>query len=369
MGLARDEKEPGWWGRPERLTAPRLHVEALERRELPGVVVSPIGAVAAVQELIGAGVTVSNVVFTGDPSALGLFTNGAGVVGFERGIILSSGMATIAQGPNTSNGAGTGFGLPGDPDLTNQAGAPTFDAAILEFDFVTAGNRLTFQYVFGSEEYNEFVGSFNDVFAFFLNGQNVALLPNGQVVSVNNVNLGANAQFYRNNELPNATIDTELDGLTTVLTVEVPVTPGVRNHIKLAIADANDDILDSAVFIASGSFASPGVFRGRIFYPFRYIYDPTTDTYRGNLTIANTAAEPAFGPLHLLFNRLPDGVALLNASGQTSQGKPFLTVPGQNLAPGATVRVAVVLSNSQLAYLSTFFEGYPILVVQGSPPT
>ncbi len=53
-------------------------------------------------------------------------------------------------------------------------------------------------------------------------------------------------------------LNTQLDGLTTVLSFIAPVNPGVQNTLVLAIADAGDTILDSAVFIAGGSFAAPG---------------------------------------------------------------------------------------------------------------
>jgi hypothetical protein len=45
-------------------------------------------------------------------------------------------------------------------------------------------------------------------------------------------------------------------GLTTVLSVTVPVNPGVTNHIKLAIADSGDCNLDSNVFLQANSFTS-----------------------------------------------------------------------------------------------------------------
>ena len=52
---------------------------------------------------------------------------------------------------------------------------------------------------------------------------------------------------------PCANIDIEYDGLTVVLTVSTPVNPGT-NHIKLAIADSGDSILDSSVFLGAESF-------------------------------------------------------------------------------------------------------------------
>jgi hypothetical protein len=54
----------------------------------------------------------------------------------------------------------------------------TFDATVLEFDFVPTFSTVQFQYVFSSEEYSDFSNtSFNDVFAFFVNGVNIAVVP------------------------------------------------------------------------------------------------------------------------------------------------------------------------------------------------
>ena len=72
----------------------------------------------------------------------------------------------------------TDFGLPGDPDLTMLSGNPTFDATVLEFDFVPQFSTVQFKYVFSSEEYSDYSNTpFNDVFAFYINGVNAALVP------------------------------------------------------------------------------------------------------------------------------------------------------------------------------------------------
>lgn len=221
------------------------------------------------QSLVGGSVQVSNVTYTGASIAGGTFGGGAGIIGFDTGILLSNGDIANVIGPNTSNGISAENGTAGDPDL-DQLVAPdvTHDAAVLQFDFVPQGNNVTFDYVFASDEYNEFVYSFNDVFAFYVNGQNVALVPGtNEYVGINTVNggnpFGVNAhhpEFYRNNSRDDpgpSTINTEMDGLTTVLSVNAPVTPGVTNHIKLAIADTADFALDSNVFIRAGSFVVP----------------------------------------------------------------------------------------------------------------
>ena len=218
--------------------------------------------------LLGEGVTVSNVVYSGANVAAGNFSGGTGIIGFESGIILSSGDIASVVGPNTADGTTTNNGMPGDADLnTLIPGYTTNDAAVLEFDFVSSSDVVTFEYVFGSEEYNEYVYSpYNDVFGFFINGVNAALIPGTTTpVAINNVNGGnpystnpSNPEYYRNNDLDDGggSINTELDGLTTVLRVTVKVTPGETNHIKLAIADAGDFILDSDVFIKAESFTA-----------------------------------------------------------------------------------------------------------------
>ncbi|HEX6596158.1 MAG TPA: choice-of-anchor L domain-containing protein [Acidimicrobiales bacterium] len=230
-------------------------------------IASGLTAASLASALTGPGVTVSNAVYTGASTAAGTFTGGAGIIGFDSGIILSSGQVATVVGPNTSDGATTNQGTPGDADL-NALVAPrtTNDAAVLTFNFVPNASKVFFDYVFSSEEYNEFVNSsFDDVFGFFVNGVNCATVG-GQRVSINTINNGnpfgsnpkSNPHLYRNNDLQDGggSIDTEMDGLTVVLTCEANVNPGVTNTMKLAIADTSDSSLDSNVFIKAGSLTT-----------------------------------------------------------------------------------------------------------------
>ena len=220
-------------------------------------------ATAMVESLLGAdsGITISNATYTGATAASGYFTDG-GVVGMDSGIILTSGKASNFNGTtNTSDGITGSNYLAGDADLNSLIpGYSTNDATVLEFDFVVENaTSAYFSYVFGSEEYNEYVGSsFNDVFGFFLNGTNVALIPGtSTAVSINNVNNSSNSDYFIDND-PTGGYDyaTELDGFTTKLTVSMTgLTTGETYHIKLAIADAGDYILDSAVLIEAGSLS------------------------------------------------------------------------------------------------------------------
>ena len=233
-----------------------------------------VTAATLVEELVGTGVSTSNETYS-DPSALhaaGLFSGGADIIGFESGVLLTSGDVVNVVGPNTFDASGRDNGVGGDADLDVLADATTLDATVLEFNFVPADTTVTFRYAFGSDEYNEFVQSgFNDVFGFFVNDVNCAAVPGTTTpVSIDTINGGnpfgenaSNPDLYRNNDLEDGggTINTELDGLTVVLTCTADVNPDVPNHVKLAIADVGDGGYDSAVFLEAGSFSSEPVTR------------------------------------------------------------------------------------------------------------
>jgi hypothetical protein len=222
------------------------------------------------QNLAGAGVTVSNVSYTGAPAAVGAFAGGTGIIGFENGVVLGSGAVASVVGPNVEDYKTTRNGTHGDPDLDALVGGSTADAAVLEFDVVPNANMLTFSYVFSSDEYSEFVSEgvtnrFNDVFAFYVNGRNCAMVPGtSDPVSVNTINGGnppvvaKHPELYRDNDPSDRIppINTEMDGLTVVLTCVASVNAGLANHVKLAIADRSDGALDSNVFLQQGSFTS-----------------------------------------------------------------------------------------------------------------
>ncbi|MGH2401399.1 MAG: choice-of-anchor L domain-containing protein, partial [Candidatus Limnocylindria bacterium] len=219
-----------------------------------------------VSALVGAGVTTSNVTYVGAESAAGTFSGGDPAIGFNSGIILSSGEIAGVVGPNADDATTTQQGTAGDTDLDTLSAVTTFDAAVLEFDFVPDADEIFFSYVFSSEEYNEYVNSaFNDVFGFFVNGTNCATVEGGDPVTINTINngnpLGTDAthpELYRNNDLDDGggSIETEMDGLTVVLTCSAAVNAGGTNHMKLAIADGSDDVLDSNVFLQAGSFST-----------------------------------------------------------------------------------------------------------------
>jgi len=228
------------------------------------------------QNLLGKGVTISNVAYNGSASASGYFEGGMDAgIGIESGVVLTTGEASsLNTSENVSPYTSSDNGGSGDSDLaTLIPGYGTFDATVLEFDFVSTGDSAYFNYVFASEEYNEWVASdFNDVFGFFIDDANYALMPGTDtLVSIDTVNNGANAEYYNDNaglpifnsygefirfdELPS--LPFAYDGFTDVLTTSITgLTPGETYHIRLAIADAGDQFLDSGVFLQAGTFSN-----------------------------------------------------------------------------------------------------------------
>jgi hypothetical protein len=224
---------------------------------------SAISPQDAAKALVGTGIKASNAKYTGSANSIGTFSgfDGKNGIGIDSGVALSSGSldqedgrTSAILGPNDTTSSGS-MGSKGDKELTKIAGDETHDAAVLEFDFKASTSKVRFSYVFGSEEYPEYVGStYNDVFALDINGKNCALIPgSNDAVTINNVNAKKNSKYFRNNYDNTDKYNTQLDGLTKVLKCNATVTPGAKNHIKLAIADTSDSIFDSAVLIKAKS--------------------------------------------------------------------------------------------------------------------
>ena len=207
-----------------------------------------------------------NVEFVGSHDARGIFYSKDTPIPLEEGILLSTGQAISAQGPNKGSGYSTSNRVAGDKDLHFLAQFKTYDATYISFEFKATHDLIRFNYVFASEEYPEYVGStFNDVFGFFLTDletgeiTNLAVLPGSETpITVNNINQKAHANFYIENktgkEASKALI--EFDGLTQPLIAFSEVIVGRNYAIKIAIADVGDDAYDSGVFLQGKSFVS-----------------------------------------------------------------------------------------------------------------
>lgn len=230
--------------------------------------------------LLGNDITASNIKFNGSTvlantimDQVAAFSNGENTnIGLNSGILLTTGNASIAVGPNNQAGASL---LPasqsmGDPDLAMLTTGVVKNTSIIEFDFVPIGQNLRLNFVFASEEYLEFVNTnHSDVFGFFISGpgisgpfsgnaQNIAVLPNSTVpITIDTVNHLVNSGFYNNNgtgATPLVNTSIEYDGFLKVIAAIANVQCGQTYHIKLAIANMGDNLFDSAVFIEANSF-------------------------------------------------------------------------------------------------------------------
>ena len=247
--------------------------------------------------LLGDDLNTSNYTSVGFANGIGYFDGFNSNIGFDEGVVLSTGGIEFV-----SNGFGAGSGVSGDSDLELALNAINLNwnvnnVTVLEFDFVAESESVAFNYVFGSSEYTSYTCTqYNDIFGFFLsgpgiegpysnNGINLAYIPDpnnpGQYtttpVAVNTVNSGSptgggnaqtcadidpNWQDYSVYWIDNSAQTTVfgINGFTTPFVAEYNgLVCGETYHIKLAIADASDSALNSAVFIEANSFVSPSV--------------------------------------------------------------------------------------------------------------
>lgn len=252
------------------------------------IVTPDSNAVQVVNDFILSGVTATNVVYTGANNSLGTFNNGGITnLGMTDGLAMTTGTFGpdgVGIGSPVSMFASYMNGTAGDSLLnTLVSGSQTYDASVLEFDLVPAGNVLEFQYVFASEEYPEFVASaFNDIFGFFIDGpnpsggnyvaENIAQIPSGGgVVSINNVNAVQNSSFFVDNQSLGG-ISIVFDGFTTVLVAQVYVSASSNYHLKMVVSDVSDGIYDSGIFMKAQSMKS-------------YIYTGIKETIKTTSTI------------------------------------------------------------------------------------
>ncbi|PTX58037.1 Hint domain-containing protein [Litoreibacter ponti] len=232
--------------------------------------------------IFGSGATVVSADYDGWSQSSGIYTNGDTVAPDltpgDTGVILSTGRArdvTNSSGNgngNGNNGNGNGNqggaeanqstntstntpGVNNDADFNALAGTNTYDASILEVDFIPDGDTLSIQFVYSSEEYPEFVNSiYNDLVGVWVNGAPVSLAVGDGDSSITNISDVNNFNLYNDNT--NDAFNTEMDGFTATLTLTLNVNPGVVNSIKIGIADVSDSAYDSNLLIAAGSIQS-----------------------------------------------------------------------------------------------------------------
>ncbi|MBA9072335.1 gliding motility-associated-like protein [Flavobacterium gossypii] len=210
--------------------------------------------------------------FASGQQSYGYFNAGSSTFPFADGIVLSTGRAVAAQGPNSSLlDDGQGMDWPGDTDLEAALEINnSINATILEFDFIPLGNKISFDYILSSEEYHDNAPCrYSDGFAFLLKEvggtggyKNLAVVPGTTIpVKVTSVHpeIGGNGGCEAQNEEYFGAFNgfehpTNFNGQTVALTALSDVTPGVLYHIKLVVADEGNYRYDSAIFLGGGSF-------------------------------------------------------------------------------------------------------------------
>lgn len=226
-------------------------------------------------------ITISNVSFTGVPESYAFFDSGEPtetILGVGAGIFIGSGFAEGAIGPNTAAGYSGQTGGDSDDDLSMLATNQSLDASVITFELTASSELLLdFNYVFGSEEYCEYVNSgFNDVFGFFVSGPgitgpftndavNIATVPGAaDYVGINSINHEMNSNLFLPNSesCNNVALDPEnlqYDGFTTPLAASFLAMAGETYQIRLGVSDIGDGIFDSGVFLSFNSLSMDSV--------------------------------------------------------------------------------------------------------------
>lgn len=183
------------------------------------------------------------------------FAGGGGgdALSLDDGVYLTTGLGTFDTTTNTNNNANTSTGTGAHQPLVDLAAAnglnqSHFDSNVLSFDFTLddpTANSVSASFLFATDEFP--TQSVTDIMGVFVNGQNFAFFPNGDLVSNQS---GDPNMFFNNNAVGTGNYAIEWNGLTSVFTVTgLANGGGAVNTFSLAIADTNDTIYDSSVFL------------------------------------------------------------------------------------------------------------------------
>ena len=333
--------------------------------------------------LLGSGVIAFNATFTGcdtsffghqvgyDSTQIGEYPSDSTIVDIPYGLWMASGSVeertSSSINPNPGPGGSDGVG---DADL--QLLIPGYslnNAAILEFDFVPQGDTIRFSYVFASMEYPNYVCSnFNDVFGFFLSGpgisgpysngaENLAIIPGtGTEVSINSVNdiaggsncsppCPCNSQYFANNYTAPTDTNVLYGGMTVTLEAVSEVVCGDTYHIKMAIADAGDGILDSGVFLEGGSFSSN-------------LIEVSIASVNGDSTINEGCG---FAEIQFVRDDTADSAfTIINYVGTATNGVDFTELPDTIILPPGVSDTIITI----IPFADTLNEGMEFITIQ-----
>ncbi len=244
-----------------------------------------VTATTIAQQLMGSNVVIHSATLFGQVNQAGIFSGATGYtpswLAFDSGVIFSSGSAAGLPTSNTADdySAGITSSTGGLAAFGTIGGNASHNASYIDISFTPDNDRIAIQFVFGSDEYNEYVyGAFSDAIAIWVNGTNIAVTPSGAAISIDTINGAGNfaPQFgnqandpnptnavfdsaapslFVNNDLQNGggAVPIEMDGFTRTLGATITVNPGVVNTIRLGVSDIGDGWLDSWLLVKADS--------------------------------------------------------------------------------------------------------------------
>lgn len=215
-------------------------------------------------------------IFGDNPNGIAYFNQNGSTFPFAEGILLTTGDALRAEGHSDAPMEHGSAVWLGDEDIDQVMAdmlgdnVQSTNASVIEFDFVPSIPSLSFDFIFASEEYGDFIQCFSwDTFAILLtdedgNEQNIAVIPGTtQAISVFNISgngypdvcPGYNLPFFDHYNVfgRSAYSPISFAGQSVVMTAIANVEVNKHYHLKIAIAES-DNNLDSGVFIKAGSY-------------------------------------------------------------------------------------------------------------------
>lgn len=313
---------------------------------------SPLAFVQS--HLLGGGVYIFNAKFNNASGVIGTAnigtfqSNGFAGLSMTDGVVMTTGNISVAPGPNNQIGSAAPIeGFYSDPDMAPIATDVVKGCSTLDFDFVSLSGQVSFNYMFASEEYPEYVCSqYNDVFAFFVTGpdpetgeevtRNIAIIPNtvsdsvpdGIAVAINSVNPGVAGTYggsglgcyydYSTYYVDNSDVSegVQYDGYTAKLAASTTVLPCQVYHMHISVCNVGDNNYDSGVFLEGGSFAAPSATIG--------LSRIGVDTVRGSCSFDI--------PLTLAQTSFDEGRVYFSFGGTAVEGVDFEVLDGDGSA-------------------------------------
>ena len=211
----------------------------------------------------------SGIIF--DPLSVVLHASGTGAVnlydasvgaplGLGAGVLLTSGTTPGTSNTLTwfgaDNSGSSGF-YNGDADVDAVVNTvfqtQSYDATTLAFSVSVSDPNavsISFDLVFGSDEYPEWVDAFVDCAVVIVDGVNYALFNKDPHAPLSVISPNLAAGYFQDNA--SGIIPIEYDGVSGHLRIVAPLNLGLGTHtIKIAISDTGDHILDSGLFISN----------------------------------------------------------------------------------------------------------------------